>query len=86
MSKQIRKQYSKKYNIELSNIDLSISKEDAAHAFGKINLSNNSLDKKENFLAVLLENEWHLVFDGSEISCQLLRKYSFPKELNTGEW
>ncbi|MFA6097828.1 MAG: hypothetical protein WC788_09485 [Candidatus Paceibacterota bacterium] len=75
----IRKKLAEKYDKPVSEVNVSVSKSDADHAAGSVLFGQGGPGEGGIFLAVKIENEWQVVFDGNgSIDCSKMRQeYKF---------
>jgi hypothetical protein len=80
---EIRNILAKKYNKDISEVKITITKEVGNYAGGSVLFGQGGLGEGGLFLAVKEGNAWQVVFDGNgSIDCVTMRqKYGFPDEI-----
>jgi len=79
----IRNKLAEKYRKPVSEVNVTVAKSDANHAAGSVLFGQGGLGESGLFLAVKLENDWQLVFDGNgNVDCSKMREqYKFSDEI-----
>lgn len=77
----VRIQLAEKYDKELSEISVMVTKVDGEHVAGNVRFTTDPEVAGGSFLAYKENNEWHLVFDGNgSINCEEMREiYGFSE-------
>jgi len=75
--------FAEKYNKKIEDINLTINKQVNNYMSGGVKFSADKNAEGGIFLAVKIDNDWQLVYDGNgSVNCQELReKYQFPDEI-----
>ncbi len=82
----ITRALAEKYEKNISEVDVSITKEEDGYASGGVVFAPGGTGNGGMYLAVKKNNEWQIVFDGNGAAdCQMLEsEYDFPKEMLIG--
>ncbi|MCD4762072.1 hypothetical protein K8R32_03890 [bacterium] len=76
----IKKLFAKKYNIPVSEINLTFNQEVDRYARGLVQIGEPGPGSSGLFLAAKIEGEWEIIFDGNgSFSCSNMRGYGFPE-------
>ena len=77
---EIKAVFAKKYKVDASMINFSVSQKSGDYLKGVIDVPNT--DAKETVFVAKSDNQWVIAFQGiGEVKCELLEKYNFPDDL-----
>lgn len=74
-----------KYKKSISDVTLKAVKKTDNHMSGSVNFSPGGVGEGGMFLAVKINNQWQVVFDGNgSVDCEKLAQYAFPQDMLKG--
>jgi inhibitor of cysteine peptidase len=78
----IKELFADKYAKEVEDINITITKETETHVRGMAEIEPGGAGNSGLFLAVKVDNQWELAFDGQGvISCEDMEGYGFPQDM-----
>ncbi len=82
VEKRIREALATKYSKKVSQVEITITQETESYAKGSVKFLPNEEGIGGMFLAVKVNDEWQIIFDGNgSVDCKSLENYGFPEDM-----